>query len=106
MNQYKSVKKCCDNMNGETETILCKPNEKHYAKLVCKHCGRYIKWLADPKMDRAVEKRKKAIKKMLKMEELTDKQKEFLEAIIDKRFPTPRQLMFYNSLRERYLDDD
>jgi hypothetical protein len=91
--------KCCQEYNGETKEIKMLKG-KHYAKLVCAKCGHYIKWISNPNITQECKDRENAINKlMIKYEnELTEKQKGFLNNVKLVRFMTPLQSSYLSRI--------
>ena len=95
---------CCDKFDGRYKTEYIE--EQHKTKAVCAYCGKYIKWLENPKTTEACEERNKRIEKILekilkdkeKRKELTDKTITFLTDIQSHRFLTPRQHEYLDSI--------
>jgi hypothetical protein len=44
------TRNCCIMWNGQVDIIkMPEPIRLHYAKAVCHHCGKYIRWIPKPK---------------------------------------------------------
>lgn len=94
--------KCCDKSNGE-QTIIEMPKGIHYAKAICKHCGHFIKWLPNPNITKVCEERNTKIDKIILCNpNMDDRKKSFLISLKSIRFPTLKQLSFYNDIENKY----
>jgi hypothetical protein len=96
--------KCCDKYDGQTNTII-QESGKHYAKAVCKYCNHFLKWLPNPNITDDVKKRNVKINKYIQCDILNEKQKKFLEDIQIKRFLTPKQSEYLQSIKIKYKNN-
>ena len=96
--------KCCKNYDGTLDEVK-QTNGLHYAKAVCIHCKHFIKWLPNPNITKRIEERNKEIDKLLSenSDNLTEKQKNFLQDIKIKRFPTLKQQQYLEGLTTKYF---
>ena len=91
---------CCGKYKGlgDRERVDV-PTGIHGAKMVCKHCSKFLSWAPSMKTILQMEERDAKIKKALDSENsFTDKQSQFLMDMIGKTKISPRQLNYINSL--------
>lgn len=97
-------KKCCEHMSDKKEDneVIILTEGKHYSKTVCSYCGKFKKWNANPNISREVKKRNRIINEILKCKDINDKRKDFLNQMLHKRFLTPKQLEYYEGLKDKH----
>lgn len=91
--------KCCEVNGKETEEVKVE-GMKHYAKLVCKGCKHFIKWLPDPRISRIVDARNAQIELFMSKHgnELNAHMTAFLNGIKTTRFLTARQQTYLKEI--------
>lgn len=89
---------CCEDV---VQIQVLTPDSIHYAKIACKNCGKFWKWLPDPKHTIAHEQRKIIIDTMLP--HYSDKEKivKFLSDIRDNRHLSPAQHRYFMNLKDQ-----
>lgn len=95
-----------------TNTIYCKhlnlvkklelPSSKHYARLVCADCGKFNKWLINPKTIDKLNTRQNFIDKLLVKANLTDWERSFLKSIYEKKQLSHKQENCLTRISTRY----
>jgi hypothetical protein len=75
---------------------------RHYGKLGCEDCQKFIKWLANPKVTEECENRRQLINQTLDAERVTGWEAFFFREIRDRRTLSPKQLQKYNQICSRH----
>ena len=77
---------------------------RHYARLTCALCGRFLRWLPRPE---TIERQKLngfRIAKLTMQEGLTGWEREFVRSVSQQRKLSPRQQAVLDSLVEKFLE--
>ncbi|MEM7556583.1 MAG: hypothetical protein AAF378_21285, partial [Cyanobacteria bacterium P01_A01_bin.84] len=73
----------------------------HYGRLVCGDCGKFIKWLRDPKHDEWVEKRNELIDILLG-QPISNWEYHFLKSKINARYWTDNQESSFQKIADKF----
>lgn len=74
---------------------------KHYGRLICGDCGKFITWLRDPSVSLNHLHRKETIDNALATSDLNQWERDFLKSIYEKRTLSPRQLSTYQRIYQK-----
>lgn len=74
---------------------------KHYGRLVCGDCGKFISWIRDPDVCLSHANRKQAIDSMLATASLNQWERDFLANIRELRNLSPKQSDIYQKIYQK-----
>jgi hypothetical protein len=75
---------------------------KHYSKIICADCNKFLTWGKNPRLTQDHEQRKHKIDILLDDGIINTWERHFLESIKDKRIITPKQ----NEILERIIGNN
>lgn len=101
----KQLQQCprCDSTNLVEQKGDDEPT-KHYGRLMCGDCGKWIAWLRDPSVTISSQIRERHINRLLKYSDhngyslLTSWDRQFLKNISNKRWLTDKQATCYQKI--------